>query len=263
MSTPTTSTATVDTRALEQKVKEMYRQVAQDPHGHFHFEMGRALAERLGYPAAQLDRVPAGALESFAGVGYFFGLVALQPGEQVVDLGSGSGTDAFVAAAEVTDSGHVLGIDFTPEQLAKARRLAGQSGVPNVEFREGRIEELPAEDASVDCVIFNGVVNLAPDKARVFAEAARVLRPGGRLALADIVTERQLTDAIVCDADLWASCIGGAAQEDAYRAVIESAGLEVVSVVPNPYDFLSEQAQGATTRFGVKSVCLLARKPAR
>lgn len=258
--TASRSDAAVDTGALARKVQEMYRLVADDPHGDFHFEMGRGLAERLGYPQALLDAVPAGALESFAGVGYFFDLADLAPGDQVVDLGSGSGTDVF-AAASVTGPGQVLGVDFTPEQLAKSRRLAAEARIGNVEFREARIEELPVPDESVDCVISNGVINLAPHKARVFAEAARVLRPGGRLALADIVTERPLTEAIVCNVDLWASCIGGAAQEDAYRAAVEGAGLEVEVVRENPYEFISGQARGASETYGVKSVSLLARKP--
>jgi arsenite methyltransferase len=195
--------ATVDTVALESKVKNMYRQVAEQPQGTFHFEMGRALAERLGYPADLLDAIPAEAIESFAGVGYFLDLADLQPGERVVDLGSGSGTDSFAAATLVGAAGAVVGVDFTAEQLAKANRLTAAAGLAHVEFRDGRIESLPTvDDRSVDCVISNGVINLSPDKARVFAEAARILRPGGRLAVADIVSQRQLTDAIVSNADL-------------------------------------------------------------
>jgi arsenite methyltransferase len=202
---------TVDAIELETKVKDLYRHVAEQPHGAYHFEMGRALAERLGYPADLLDRIPGGAVESFAGVGYFVDLADLRPGERVMDLGSGSGMDTFVAATLVGSSGRVVGVDFTVEQLAKARRLATAAGLGQVEFRQGRIEALSAEDnQSFDCVISNGVINLSPDKDRVFAEAARVLRPGGRLAIADIVTDRQLTESIVCNADLWASCIGGA-----------------------------------------------------
>jgi SAM-dependent methyltransferase len=251
----------VDTVELEAKVKQMYRQVAEQPQGTYHFELGRPLAERLGYPADLLDRIPEGALESFAGVGYFLDLAELQPGQRVLDLGSGSGTDSFAAATLVGATGHVIGVDFTAEQLAKARRLAAATGLSNVEFREGRIQDLPAvDDNSVDCVISNGVINLSPDKPRVFAQAARVLRPGGRLAIADIVTERQLTDGIVADADLWASCIGGAAQQDAYRAAIEDGGLRVERVRPNPYRFLSDQAQNASVSYGVRSISLLAVK---
>lgn len=261
--TTSASRSVVDTEELARKVQEMYRLVAEHPTGDFHFEMGRGLAERLGYPPDLLDAVPAGALESFAGVGYFFDLADLAPGERVADLGSGSGTDVFAAASLTGDDGQVVGVDFTPQQLAKARRLAAEAGVTHVEFREGRIEELPLPDATVDCVISNGVINLAPSKARVFAEAARVLREGGRLALADIVTEQPLSEAIVCNVDLWASCIGGAAQLDSYRDAIESAGLQVEVVRDNPYEFLSSGARGASAQYGVKSVSVLARKPGR
>jgi arsenite methyltransferase len=252
---------TVDTQELEAKVKQMYRDVAQHPHGAFHFEMGRPLAERLGYPGSRLDLVPPGAVDSFAGVGYFFDLADLAAGERVVDLGSGSGTDAFFAATVVGPTGAVLGVDFTAEQLEQARQLAREADFGNVEFREGRIEDLPVSDETFDCAISNGVVNLAPDKHRVFAEASRVLRPGGRLAIADIVSDRSLSDAIVSDVDLWASCIGGAAQRDEYVAAIEAAGLHVVTVRDNDYRFLSDRARGASDRYGVKSVSLLAVKP--
>jgi arsenite methyltransferase len=252
--------ATVDTRELEAKVKDMYRHVADEPDGKYHFELGRPLAEHLGYPAGVLDRIPAGAIESFAGVGYFFDLAALNEGESVVDLGSGSGMDAFFAALQVGGSGRVVGVDFTVEQLAKARRVAEEAGFAQVELREGRIEQLPVEDASCDCVISNGVINLAPDKQAVFAEAARVLKPGGRLAIADIVSEQQMKESIVCDADLWASCIGGAAQVDAYREAIEAAGLRIESFRDNPYEFISDRARNASAKYGVKSISLLAIK---
>lgn len=253
---------TVDTEALEAKVQHMYQLVAEEPHGSYHFETGRALAERLGYGVEVLDRAPAGAIESFAGVGHFFDMAALRPGERVFDLGSGSGMDAFIAGDLVGSAGMVVGVDFTREQLDKARRLASESNVDDhVQFRHGRIDQLPAPDGTVDCVISNGVINLCPDKAAVFVEAARVLRPGGRLAIADIVTERPLTEAIVGNVDLWASCIGGAAQEDSYRSAIESAGLRVEEVRTNPYAFLSPSARGATSTYGVKSISLLARKP--
>jgi arsenite methyltransferase len=252
--------ATVDTQELEAKVKDMYRHVAEEPRGEYHFEMGRPLAERLGYPRELLDRIPDGAIESFAGVGYFFDLAELRDGERVVDLGSGSGMDVFFAALQVGAGGGVVGIDFTAEQLAKARRLAEQEGFGQVELREGRIESLQLEDASVDCVISNGVINLSPEKERVFAEAARVLRPGGRLAVADIVSEQQLKESIVCDADLWASCIGGAAQQDDYRAAIEAAGLRIDDLKENPYEFISERAREASGKYGVKSVSVLAVK---
>jgi ubiquinone/menaquinone biosynthesis C-methylase UbiE len=256
-----TETRTLDTRDLERRVKEMYREVADEPHKDFHFETGRALAKRLGYPPAELDALPSEAIESFAGVGYYFDLAAIRPDETVVDLGSGSGMDSFLAARHVGPAGRVIGIDMTDAQLEKATRLARAHGIANAEFRNAHIEELPLEDAVADVVISNGVVNLSPEKERVFAEAARVLRPGGRLALADIVTNTQLPLGVTCDASLWAACIGGAMQRDDYRDAIESACFEIDDLRENhEYRFVSERAENATRKYGVKSVSLLAVK---
>jgi ubiquinone/menaquinone biosynthesis C-methylase UbiE len=253
----------VDSTELEAKVKAMYRAVAEDPHGSYHFELGRDLAERLGYPPELLDKIPLAAVESFAGVGYFFDLADLKRGEEVLDLGSGSGMDVFYAAQQVGESGRVVGIDMTQEQLAKAERLRAEAGLSQVTFREGHIEDLPFPDESFDVVISNGVINLAPDKKRVFAEAARVLRPGGRITIADIVAEVELTARIVADTDLWASCIGGAAQQDAYREALEASGMRLELMKRNEYRFLSQQALNASERYRVKSVSVLARKAER
>jgi arsenite methyltransferase len=257
----TTETQTLDTEDLERRVKEMYREVAEEPFKEFHFETGRALAERLGYPPAELDAIPANAIDSFAGVGYYFDLAGVAPGETVVDLGSGSGMDSFLAALKAGARGRVIGIDMTEAQLAKSRRLAAEHALTNVDFIEARIEQLPLPDASADVVISNGVVNLAPDKTRVFAEAARVLRTRGRLALADIVTSTQLPVGVTCDASLWAACIGGAMRRDDYRDAIEAAGFELEDLRENgQYRFVSERAESATKKYGVKSVSLLAIK---
>ena len=251
----------VDAEALEAKVKQMYRDVALDPAGEFHFEMGRALAERLGYPPDDLDRVPAQAIDSFAGVGCFFELAALEPGEVVVDLGSGSGMDSFVAALAVGPTGSVVGVDMTAEQLAKAERLRAAGGFETIRYVRGYIEQTGLDDELADCVISNGVFNLAPDKGRVFREAARLLVRGGRLAIADIVTDVELPESVVCNADLWAACIGGAAQRDDYVRLVEGAGFEVVRIRDNPeYGFVSDRASGATQKYGVRSICLLAVK---
>ena len=252
-------TVTVDTKELEEKVQRMYRAVATEPHGDFHFELGRPLAERLGYPADVLDALPERAIESFAGVGYFFDLADLQPGESVVDLGSGSGMDVFFACTQVGPQGRVIGVDFTPEQLSKAQALAVTAGFDRAEFRAGRIERLPVADESADCVISNGVINLSADKPAVFAAAARALRPGGRLALSDIVTATQLPEGVTCDAALWAACIGGAMQRDSYREAIEAAGFDIETWRENSaYRFVSEQADNATEKYGVTSISLLA-----
>jgi SAM-dependent methyltransferase len=252
----------VDVDELREKVKVMYRAVATEPSGTFHFEMGRDLAQRLGYSEDDLDRVPAEAIESFAGVGYHLGLADIATGERVVDLGSGSGMDAFIAALHAGSTGEVIGVDMTDEQLAKARRLGERDGFGTVRFEQGYIENAPVEAGWADVVVSNGVINLCDDKAAVFREIARMLAPRGRMAISDIVTEHQLTEAIVCDVNLWASCIGGAMQQDDYRTAIESAGLQVQEIRENPeYEFISDSAQGATKTFGVKSVSILAVKP--
>ena len=252
---------TINIDELRSKVKSMYQQVAENPKSEFHFEMGRTLAERLGYPSADLDRIPAEAIESFAGVGYYFDLADLREGETVLDLGSGSGMDAFFAAFKVGPRGRVVGLDMTDEQLRKAEVLSRRHGPQNVSFVKGYIEALPLAEASFDVVISNGVINLSAEKDKVLSEIARVLKPGGRMAIADIVTEKQLTENIVCDTSLWAACIGGAAQQDNYKHMIEAAGLRVEAVKENDqYQFLSKSAQGASKQFGVKSVSLLAQK---
>ena len=252
----------IDVDSLRDKVKEMYRAVAEEPEGTFHFEMGYDLAARLGYPTAELDQVPPEAIESFAGVGHHLGLADLQPGDRVVDLGSGSGMDAFLAARRVGDTGEVVGVDMTDAQLTKSTGLATRDGYSNARFEKGYIEAAPVDDGSATVVISNGVINLVSDKSAVFTEIARILEPGGRMAISDIVTEQQLTEAIVCDVNLWASCIGGAMQQDDYRAAIEAAGLRIDVVQENPqYEFISDSAQGATGTFGVKSISVLATKP--
>jgi arsenite methyltransferase len=255
-----TDVRTLDRIDLEARVKQMYEQVALAPTADFHFETGRGLAEHLGYPSAGLDAVPAPAIDSFAGVGYFLDLAALTPGERVLDLGSGSGMDSFLAANACGPTGSVIGVDMTRAQLAKATQLAVEAGYGQVEFREGYIEDLPVEDGTVDCVISNGVINLSPEKPAVFHAAAATLRPGGRLAIADIVSARHLPQGVTCDASLWAACIGGAAQRDDYLDAITDAGFEVQVVRDNDYRFISDRALGATTTYGVTSISVLATK---
>jgi ubiquinone/menaquinone biosynthesis C-methylase UbiE len=254
-------TKKVDTVALEQKVKKMYRDVALNPSGEYHFEMGRDLALKLGYPQIDLDRIPMGAIESFAGVGFYFDLANIKQGEQVLDLGSGSGMDSFIASLKAGNTGKVTGVDMTDEQLEKATRLSNEYKFGNIVFVKSYIEKLPLADASFDVAISNGVINLAPEKEKVFAEISRVLKPGGRMAIADIVTEVQLPENITCNSTLWASCIGGASQQDNYSSLIEKAGMEVVSIKNNDsYGFISKSAKGASKDYGVKSVSILAVK---
>jgi ubiquinone/menaquinone biosynthesis C-methylase UbiE len=249
----------VDADELERKVKETYTQVALSPEGPFHFEMGRTMARRLGYTDAELDGAPADAIQSFAGVGYYFDLADLRPGERVIDLGSGAGMDSFIAAHKVGRGGEVTGIDMTDAQLAKAERLGREPAFGAVRFRKAFIDATGLPDASCDAVISNGVINLSPDKPAVFREATRLLRPGGRLAIADIVTDLPLPERVTCSATLWAACIGGAMQRDAYVGAIEQAGLRVTAMKANhEYRFLSKSARGATRTYGVRSVSVLA-----
>jgi ubiquinone/menaquinone biosynthesis C-methylase UbiE len=256
-----TTESQLDTTDLTTRVKGMYQEVALHPEHEFHFETGRALAERLGYPPADLDLIPPAAIDSFAGVGYFFDMAAIRPGEIVLDLGSGSGMDAFLAALATGDAGRVIGVDMTREQLDKADRLAAEADIANAEFREGVIEEPPVEPGSIDRVISNGVINLSSDKPAVFAAAATALRPGGRLAIADIVSDTQLPEGITCDASLWAACIGGAMQRDLFREAVEAAGFEISKVRKNAqYRFISDRADNATAKYGVTSISLLAQR---
>jgi arsenite methyltransferase len=250
----------VDAAQLETEVKDMYRQVAREEEAGLHFELGRPLALQLGYPTDILEAIPAQALASFAGVGYHFDLAALAAGEEVLDLGSGSGTDVFCAAVQVGASGRVVGVDFTDEQVAKAVRLCDRDGFSQVDFIEARIDDLPFADASFDVVISNGVVNLSPVKHRVFAEAARVLRPGGRLAIADIVSGKPLKERTRRNVELWAACIAGAIPRHNYVQTIEAAGFEVSDVRQNDYRFISERALDACSTYEVQSISLVATR---
>jgi arsenite methyltransferase len=255
------ATSLLDGGRLEEQVKDMYRYVAREEEAKLHFELGRDLAERLGYPRELLDAIPAGALASFAGVGHHLDLAALQPGEHVLDLGSGSGTDVFCAAMLVGGSGRVVGVDITDEQLDKAARLRDQEGFAQVELVEARIEDLPFEDSSFDVVISNGVINLSLLKGQVFAEAARVLRPGGRLVVADIVSGKPLKERTRRNAELWAACIAGAIPRSTYVEAIEMEGLRLREMRRNDYRFTSKRALDACSTYEVESVSLVAVKP--
>ena len=193
----------VDAVALRDEVRAKYRDVAVNPHGAFHFHTGRPLARRLGYDEAAVAAMPESAIEAFAGVGNPFSQGPLNPGERVVDLGSGGGFDCFVAAQQVGAGGRVVGVDMTDEMLERSRAAATAMGLGNVEFRRGVIEDLPVEDGWADVVISNGVINLCADKRRVFNEITRVLRPGGRLQFADIATGKIVPEAAVRNIDLW------------------------------------------------------------
>ena len=192
----------VDVEVLKREIKKTYTSVSQEPQRDFVFPTGRAWAEDLDYPA-ELARVPEGAVESFAGVANPFSLGRLKPREQVLDLGCGAGTDSLIAAQMVGSEGSVAGIDMTAEMLEKARAAAVELGAENVEFVEGEVERLPFADMSFDVVISNGVIDLVPDKDAVFSEIHRVLRPGGRIQIADVTIQQPVSDEGKRDIDLW------------------------------------------------------------
>jgi arsenite methyltransferase len=189
---------------LKDEILRMYQEVADNPDAEFHFYHGREAAEMFGYAPEELDRAPKGAVESFAGVGNPHLRADVQPGETVLDLGSGAGLDAIIASRRVGSTGTVIGIDLNPAMCAKAQRHVQESGV-EMECRSGRMEDIPVDDGSVDVVISNGVINLSFRKRRVIEEIHRVLKPGGRLSITDIVSGKQLSQNIVNDPKLWAS----------------------------------------------------------
>lgn len=196
--------ATLDTQQLREEVSAIYSRVASDPEGEFHFHRGPEYAARfLGYDPQELAALPTAATASFAGVGNPHAIGPIHAGETVLDIGCGAGMDLLLAAKRVGPSGHAIGVDMTPEMRERALASTQIAGLTNVEVRAGDSEALPVEDASIDVVISNGVLNLVPDKRKAYSEIARVLRPGGRLLLADIAVEVELDEDTRSDIDLW------------------------------------------------------------
>jgi SAM-dependent methyltransferase len=245
-------------------VRRMYTDVAMMPEREFHFPTGRRGCEFVGYPAEQLDRLPATAVESFAGVGYPFAAGVIRTGDTVLDIGSGSGTDALIASGLVGPGGRVIGLDLTEAMRNKLRANAASAGAANLEVLAGNAEAIPLPDASVDVVSSNGVLNLVPDKSAAIGEIARVLRPGGRLQLADIVVETSPSEACRAQPELWAECIVGATMAESYISGFEGAGLCDVQVLSRS-DYFSGSCSAETRRvagsFGAHTVVLRARKP--
>ena len=229
--------STAQTKPPEQvreMVRQRYAEIARDgsvnPTAGSGGPQPAQIAERIGYSAEDTATVPEGANLGL-GCGAPLAAAALREGETVLDLGSGAGFDAFLAARAVGPTGRVIGVDMTDEMLAKARANARQTGVSNVEFRKGYIEALPVEDASIDVVLSNCVINLVPDKAAVYREVARVLRPGGRMVISDVVLNQPLPEVVAADVAALTGCVAGAALRDQYLASIAAAGLSDIEIV--------------------------------
>jgi arsenite methyltransferase len=193
----------VDVDVLRDEIRKTYTDVSTAPEQEFIFPTGRSWAQELGYPEPELARIPEATVESFAGVANHWTLGGIEPGSVVVDLGCGAGTDLFIAAQMTGPTGRVIGVDMTVTMLERARQSAIEMGLRNVELHESLIEALPLDDASVDVVISNGVIDLVPDKDAVFDEIDRVLRPGGRLQLADVIIHHEVSEDARSRIDLW------------------------------------------------------------
>jgi len=244
-------------------VQAMYTALATTPEQEFHFPTGRRACEYMGYPAALLDAIARSAVESFAGVGYPFAADVIRVGDLVLDVGSGSGTDTLIASRLVGPRGRVFALDMTAAMRRKLQANAARAGARNVEVIEGNAEAIPLPDAAVSVVTTNGVINLVPDKAAAIREMYRVLRPGGRVQLADIVVETPPSDACRAQPRLWAECIVGATNEADYLQLFRQAGFAAVEILSR-HDYFaassSEETRKVAGSFGAHAVVLKALK---
>ncbi|HYM14287.1 MAG TPA: methyltransferase domain-containing protein [Dehalococcoidia bacterium] len=220
--------AMVDRERLRRQISEKYTEVAREPRKGFHFHTGRPLAMMLGYDAADVDRLPEATVESFAGTGNPFSMGKLGSGDTVVDMGCGAGFDALQAALQVGPTGRVIAVDMTVAMREKASAGARLLGLTNVVVREGYLEELPVQDGSADVVISNGVLNLTPDKTAVMREVYRVLRPGGRFAIGDIIVHKDVPQEAKDDIELWSNCIAGALMQREWDWVLDHVGFKEI-----------------------------------
>lgn len=258
-----TTTTQLDTQEVEKAVQEMYDEVAACPNKEFHFPTGHKSCLHLGYPEEELDAIPASSVEPFAGVGYPFLADVIGPGDTVVDIGSGSGVDALIAARKTGPEGRVLGIDITPAMIEKARENIEKAGVDHIRIIEGRADDIPLDDGSADVVTSNGVINLVPDKEKAFKEIHRILKPEGRIQIADIVLSKPVSGKSKADPQLWAECIVGAEPVDVYLDLIRSAGFENVSVIDR-LDYFARSSNESTRKaakgLGAHTIVLTGRK---
>jgi arsenite methyltransferase len=251
------------TDAITAEVRTLYSRVATDPKGDFHFHRGAEYAHSLlNYDADRLAAIPALSTDSFAGVGNPLSISPIEQGQTVLDVGSGSGTDLLLAATQVGSTGRAIGIEMTPEMADRCRAAIAASGITWAEVLVGQAEALPVEDASVDTVISNGVLNLVPDKTRAFREIFRVLRPGGQLLLSDIALTSPLGRFLSSSVDLWALCVGGAVTADDVIKLAGDVGFLEVRMTDRFDCIRGTSSEFLARRLGVFGMNLFARKPA-
>ncbi len=249
---------------ITKAIVNLYTQVASDPHKTYHFPLGREALTYVGYKKDELDRLPEGAVESFAGVGYPHASNAIKAGDTVLDIGSGSGTDVLVSSLRAGPKGRVMGLDITDAMIEKARVNISKMGAKNVKIIKGNATKIPLEDESVDVVTSNGVLNLVPDKKKAIEEIFRVLKPGGKIQVADIVVQKDVQKVCGLVPQLWADCIGGAALEGAYLDTMRKAGFKGVGIIKRLDYFAaspSDNTKRLTRAFGAESVVITAIKP--
>jgi len=249
---------------ITKAVTGLYTQVATHPDKPYHFPLGRSALLFVGYPESEINKLPESALESFAGVGYPHVSNAIRSGNTVLDIGSGSGTDVLFASLKTGSKGSVIGLDITDAMIEKARMNISKMGAKNVKIMKGDAIKIPLEDSSVDVVTSNGVLNLVPDKKKAFKEIYRVLKPGGRIQIADIVVQKDVQKACGLIPQLWADCVGGAAVEQDYLQVIRNSGFENVKIL-NRLDYFAASSSDNTKRltgtFGAETIVVTAIKP--
>ncbi len=244
-------------------VQDMYTEVASYPAKTFHFPTGRWACEFVGYQQKELDAIPQTAVESFAGVGYAFKANVIRPGDRVLDIGSGSGTDVLIAASKAERRGEVYGVDITDTMLDKTKNNIKKSGYKNIHVFEGNAESIPIGSEWLDVVTSNGVLNLVPEKKAVFAEIFRVLKKGGRIQISDIALKSEISEKCRMNPELWADCIVGAVPEDQYIAMLGDAGFRDINVLDH-FDYFEgspdESTRKTAKQYGAISVTITAVK---
>ena len=253
--------ANVDRDRLRKGISDKYTEVALEPEKGFHFHTGRTLAAMLGYPTQDYERLPASTIDSFAGTGNPFSMGELREGEVVLDLGSGAGFDLLQAALKVGPTGRAIGVDMTAAMREKARAGASMLGLTNVDVREGFLEELPVADASIDVVISNGVLNLTPDKEVVMREVYRILKPGGRFQIGDIVVHVDVPQEAKDDVELWSNCIAGALTREEWQWVLDRVGFEDIRWGAETDVYSGAKHESDAAEFETRGVTFSGRKP--